>query len=130
MVILILIMILIFYKDSTMTHSDQINSAISQATIDGNFNSDLISDLNLRKLAIQEYINRTCENDPDSELAPYVAPVNPSLLNSVYAVHYTLESTGTVIEKRFKFSSDRDSFVKSLFDNPNVIDIKLLTLDN
>ena len=122
-------MILIFYKDSTMT-LDQINSAISQATIDGNFNSDLISDLNLRKLAIQEYINRTCENEPDSELAPYVKPVNPSLLDSVYAVHYTLESTGTVIEKRFKFSNERDSFVKSLFDNPNVIDIKLLTLDN
>ena len=130
MVILELIMILIFYKDSTMTHLDQINSAISQATIDGNFNSDLISDLNLRKLAIQEYINRTCENEPSSELAPYVKPVNPSLLNSVYAVHYTLESTGTVIEKRFKFSNERDSFVKSLFDNPNVIDIKLLTLDN
>lgn len=109
---------------------DQINSAISQATIDGNFNSDLISDLNLRKLAIQQYINNTCENEPNSSLAPYVAPVNPSLLDSVYAVHYTLESTGTVIEKRFKFSSERDSFVKSLFDNPDVIDIKLLALDN
>ena len=113
-----------------MTHLEQINSAISQATIDGNFNSDLISDLNLRKLAIQEYINRTCENEPNSELAPYVKPVNPSLLDSVFAVHYTLESTGTVIEKRFKFSNERDSFVKSLFNNPNVIDIKLLTLDN
>jgi hypothetical protein len=120
-------MILIFYKDSTMT-KDQITSAISQATINGNFNSDLIADLNLRKLAIQQYINKTCENAPNSALAPFVAEVTEDSLEASYKVYYTLVGdSNNVIEKSFKFTNERDSFVESLFDNPEVDDIKIVS---
>ena len=106
--------------------TEQINSAISQATIDGNFNSDLIADLNLRKLAIQQYINKTCENAPNSALAPFVAEVTEDSLEAVYKVYYALvDDSDNVIEKSFKFISERNLFVKALFDNPDVVDIKI-----
>ena len=120
-------MILIFYKDSTMTN-DQITSAISQATVNGNFNSDLIADLNLRKLAIQQYINKTCEASPNSALAPFVNEVSEDSLEASYKVYYTLVGdSNNVIEKSFKFTNDRDSFVESLFNNPEVDDIKIVS---
>jgi hypothetical protein len=68
-----------------MTYSviPMINDAISLATIDGNFNSDLIANEELKRLCILAYTNKICSENPDSVLAPY--QVSDSFIASEYA---------------------------------------------
>ena len=47
---------------------EKIENAITTATINGNFNSDLIGDKELRRLALLTYINKTVKNNPDCNM--------------------------------------------------------------
>ena len=51
---------------------ENIKTAISNATIDGNFNSDLIENSRLRKLAVNHYAKQIVKSNPDSVLKDYV----------------------------------------------------------
>ena len=85
----------------------QINNAISNATINGNFNSDLILDLDIRKLAIQEYINRLVANgnttlfdyaDSTSQMTPLVNALSNDDDEVLDSVVDTLEKINESIE--------------------------------
>ena len=54
-----------------MNTFEKIENAISTATVNGNFNSDLIEDKELRRLALLTYINKTVKQNPDSVLREY-----------------------------------------------------------
>jgi len=54
-----------------MNTFEKIENAISTATVNGNFNSDLIEDKEIRKLAIQTYINKAVNKNPESALRDY-----------------------------------------------------------
>ena len=54
-----------------MTTFEKIENAISTATVNGNFNSDLIEDKELRRLALLTYINKTVKKNPESALRDY-----------------------------------------------------------
>ena len=51
---------------------ENIKTAISNATIDGNFNSDLIDNASLRKLAINHYAKSIVESGANTVLKDYV----------------------------------------------------------
>ena len=51
---------------------ENIKTAIYNATIDGNFNSDLIENSRLRKLAVNHYAKQIVKSNPDSVLKDYV----------------------------------------------------------
>jgi hypothetical protein len=57
--------------ENKMNTFEKIENAISTATVNGNFNSDLIEDKELRRLALLTYINKTVKNNPDSALREY-----------------------------------------------------------
>ena len=57
--------------ENKMNTFEKIENAISTATINGNFNSDLIEDKELRRLALLTYINKTVKNNPESALREY-----------------------------------------------------------
>tara|TARA_E500000318_G_C3488859_1_gene183494 strand:+ start:32 stop:532 length:501 start_codon:yes stop_codon:yes gene_type:complete len=54
-----------------MNTFEKIETAISTATINGNFNSDLIEDKEIRRLALLTYINKTVKKNPESALRDY-----------------------------------------------------------
>ena len=54
-----------------MNTFEKIENAISTATVNGNFNSDLIEDKELRRLALLTYINKTVKKNPESALRDY-----------------------------------------------------------
>ena len=54
-----------------MNTFQKIDTAISNATINGNFNSDLIEDKEIRRLALLTYINKTVKKNPESALRDY-----------------------------------------------------------
>ena len=54
-----------------MNTFEKIENAISTATVNGNFNSDLIEDKEIRRLALLTYINKTVKKNPESELRYY-----------------------------------------------------------
>ena len=54
-----------------MNTFEKIENAISTATVNGNFNSDLIEDKELRRLALLTYINKTVKENPESALREY-----------------------------------------------------------
>ena len=54
-----------------MNTFEKIENAISTATVNGNFNSDLIEDKELRRLALLTYINKTVKKNPESALREY-----------------------------------------------------------
>ena len=51
---------------------ENIKTAISNATIDGNFNSDLIENSRLRKLAVNHYAKSIVKSGADTVLKDYV----------------------------------------------------------
>ena len=57
--------------ENKMNTFEKIENAISTATVNGNFNSDLIEDKELRRLALLTYINKTVKKNPDSALREY-----------------------------------------------------------
>ena len=57
--------------ENKMNTFEKIENAISTATINGNFNSDIIEDKELRRLALLTYINKTVKNNPESALREY-----------------------------------------------------------
>ena len=57
--------------ENKMNTFEKIENAISTATVNGNFNSDLIEDKELRRLALLTYINKTVKNNPESALREY-----------------------------------------------------------
>lgn len=93
----------------------QINTAISHATIDGNFNSDLILDLAVRKSAIQEYINRLVAKgnatlfdyaDSTSQMTPLInAFSNDEVLDSVVS-EKKIETLEKKLETEVAFGID------------------------
>jgi len=92
----------------------QINNAISTATTNGNFNSDLIENLDVRKLAIQEYINRLVANgnttlfdyaDSTSQMTPLVNALsndNDEVLDSVVDTLEKINESIEVSEKKIE----------------------------
>ena len=60
---------------------ENIKTAISNATIDGNFNSDLIENSRLRKLAVNHYAKQIVKSNPDSVLKDYVDMSISSTIN-------------------------------------------------
>jgi len=83
-----------------MNTFEKIETAISNATINGNFNSDLIVDKDLRKLAIQTYINKTANENPASVLRDYMDVVDVSILEKKTPTTINLGgNTALVIEK-------------------------------
>ena len=92
----------------------QINNAISNATTNGNFNSDLIENLDVRKLAIQEYINRLVANgnttlfdyaDSTSQMTPLVNALsndNDNVLDSVVDTLGKINESIEVSEKKIE----------------------------
>ena len=54
-----------------MNTFEKIETAISTATVNGNFNSDLIEDKEIRRLALLTYINKTVKKNPESALRDY-----------------------------------------------------------
>jgi hypothetical protein len=57
--------------ENKMNTFEKIENAISTATVNGNFNSDLIEDKELRRLALLTYINKTVKKNPESALREY-----------------------------------------------------------
>ena len=95
-------------------NNTQINNAISTATTNGNFNSDLIENLDVRKLAIQEYINRLVANgnttlfdyaDSTSQMTPLVNALsndNDEVLDSVVDTLEKINESIEVSEKKIE----------------------------
>ena len=59
------------------TSIENIKTVISNATVDGNFNSDLIEDSAMRELAIKQYVKTVVDSGADTVLKNFVdtAPV-------------------------------------------------------
>ena len=103
-------------------NNTQINTAISHATIDGNFNSDLIVNVKLKKLAIQEYINRIAESGESSVLNEFQKPVESQTATPLDSSTVIIGGkTALVIEKS-------DSYILGKFDNPTFSDKAYFTI--
>ena len=87
-----------------MNTFEKIENAISTATVNGNFNSDLIADKELRKLAIQMYINKTANENPESALRDYMDVVDVSVLEKKTPTTINLGGkTALVIEQSSEY---------------------------
>tara|TARA_R100001443_G_scaffold60436_2_gene70780 strand:+ start:104 stop:541 length:438 start_codon:yes stop_codon:yes gene_type:complete len=100
----------------------QINTAISTATINGNFNSDLIENVKLKKLAIQEYINRIAESGESSVLNDYQKPIESQTATPLDSSTVIIGGkTALIIEK----SQD---YILAKFDSPTFSDKAYFTI--
>ena len=101
---------------------ENIKTAISNATIDGNFNSDLIDNASLRKLAINHYAKSIVESGANTVLKDYVdtAPVKTAVkLDSSTII--LGGKTALVIEKG-------NEYILGKFDNPTFSDKAYFTI--
>ena len=100
----------------------QINNAISHATIDGNFNSDLIVNVKLKKLAIQEYINRIAESGESSVLNEFQKPVESQTAKPLDSSTVIIGGkTALIIEKA-------EDYILAKFDDPTFSDKAYFTI--
>jgi len=115
-------------------NNTQINNAISHATIDGNFNSDLIENLELRKLAIQRYINNNPELKSDLVEKHNVTMVD---IDSEIQTVTPLDSstviiggkTALIIEKgKTPLEQNGLGFILGKFNNPTFSDKAYFTI--
>lgn len=101
---------------------ENIKTAISNATIDGNFNSDLIDNASLRELAINHYAKSIVESGANTVLKDYVdtAPVKTAVkLDSSTII--LGGKTALVIEKG-------NEYILGKFDNPTFSDKAYFTI--
>ena len=104
------------------TSIENIKTAISNATVDGNFNSDLIEDSAMRELAIKQYVKTVVDSGADTVLKNFVdtAPVKKAVkLDSSTII--LGGKTALVIEK----SAD---YILGKFDNPTFPDKAYFTI--
>jgi hypothetical protein len=113
----------------------QINNAISHATIDGNFNSDLIVNVKLKKLAIQEYINRIAESGESSVLNEFQKPIEPQTATPLDSSTVIIGGkTALIIEKSTETIAEgyneesRVGYILAKFDSPTFSDKAYFTV--
>ena len=105
-----------------MNTFEKIENAITTATVNGNFNSDLIEDKELRKLAIQTYINKTANENPESVLRDYMDVVDVSILEKKTPTTINLGgNTALVIEKS-------ETHILGKFNHPTFSDKPYFTI--
>tara|TARA_R100001480_G_scaffold72774_2_gene83738 strand:- start:857 stop:1366 length:510 start_codon:yes stop_codon:yes gene_type:complete len=127
------------YKEKNkMNTFEKIENAISTATVNGNFNSDLIEDKELRRLALLTYINKTVKKNPESALRDYVTA--DSFVYSEVA-HYDhdqkektqkavkLDSSTIILGGKTALVIEKSSeYILGKFDNPTFSDKPYFTI--
>jgi hypothetical protein len=104
----------------------QINNAISTATTNGNFNSDLIENLELRKLAIQRYINNNPQLKSDLVEKHDVTMVD---IDSEIQTATPLDSSTVIIGGKTALIIEKsEDYILAKFDNPTFSDKAYFTI--
>ncbi len=112
-----------------MNTFEKIENAISTATVNGNFNSDLIEDKDLRKLAIQTYINKTANENPESVLRDYMDVVDVSILEKKTQHAVKLDSSTIILGGKTALVIEKSSeYILGKFDNPTFDDKPYFTI--
>ena len=124
--------------ENKMNTFEKIENAISTATVNGNFNSDLIEDKELRRLALLTYINKTVKQNPDSALREYQTA--DAYVYSEIA-HYDhdqkektqkavkLDSSTIILGGKIALVIEKsDSYILGKFDNPTFSDKPYFTI--
>ena len=112
-----------------MNTFEKIENAISTATVNGNFNSDLIADKDLRKLAIQTYINKTANENPESVLREYMDVVDVSILEKKTQKAVNLDSSTIILGGKIALVIEKsDSYILGKFDQPTFEDKPYFTI--
>lgn len=104
------------------TSIENIKTVISKATVDGNFNSDLIEDSAMRELAIKQYVKTVVDSGADTVLKNFVdtAPVKKAV-NLDSSTIILGGKTALVIEKS-------NEYILGKFDNPTFSDKAYFTI--
>ena len=124
--------------ENKMNTFEKIENAISTATVNGNFNSDLIEDKEWRRLALLTYINKTVKQNPDSALREYQTA--DAYVYSEIA-HYDhdqkektqkavkLDSSTIILGGKIALVIEKsDSYILGKFDNPTFDDKPYFTI--
>ena len=124
--------------ENKMNTFEKIENAILTATVKGNFNSDLIEDKELRRLALLTYINKTVKNNPESALREYQTA--DAYVYSEIA-HYDhdqkektqkavkLDSSTIILGGKIALVIEKsDSYILGKFDNPTFDDKPYFTI--
>ena len=112
-----------------MNTFEKIENAISTATINGNFNSDLIADKDLRKLAIQTYINKTANENPESALRDYMDVVDVSILEKKAQHGVKLDSSTIILGGKTALVIEKSNeYILGKFDQPTFDDKPYFTI--
>ena len=124
--------------ENKMNTFEKIENAISTATVNGNFNSDLIEDKELRRLALLTYINKTVKQNPDSALREYQT-ADAYVYSEV--AHYDhdqkektqkavkLDSSTIILGGKIALVIEKsDSYILGKFDNPTFEDKPYFTI--
>tara|TARA_R100000315_G_scaffold49696_1_gene23866 strand:- start:1453 stop:1971 length:519 start_codon:yes stop_codon:yes gene_type:complete len=124
--------------ENKMNTFEKIENAISTATVNGNFNSDLIEDKELRRLALLTYINKTVKQNPDSALREYQT-ADAYVYSEV--AHYDhdqkektqkavkLDSSTIILGGKIALVIEKsDSYILGKFDNPTFSDKPYFTI--
>jgi hypothetical protein len=106
---------------------ENIKTAISNATIDGNFNSDLIENASLRKLAVNHYAKSIVKSGANTVLKDYVDTSTnvigysePDSTNDISTINLG-GNTALVIEKS-------DTHILGKFNHPTFSDKPYFTI--
>tara|TARA_R100000479_G_C6249030_1_gene151679 strand:+ start:20 stop:457 length:438 start_codon:yes stop_codon:yes gene_type:complete len=106
---------------------ENIKTAISNATIDGNFNSDLIENASLRKLAVNHYAKQIVKSGANTVLKDYVDTSTnvigysePDSTNDISTINLG-GNTALVIEKS-------DTHILGKFNHPTFSDKPYFTI--
>ena len=102
------------------TSIENIKTAISNATVDGNFNSDLIEDSAMRELAIKQYVKTVVDSGADTVLKNFVDTA-PVVESPAYQLIILGGKSALVIEKS-------DSYILGKFDQPTFEDKPYFTI--
>jgi len=109
-------------KTKMNTSIENIKTAISNATVDGNFNSDLIEDSAMRELAIKQYVKTVVDSGADTVLKNFVdtAPVKKAV---------KLDSSTIILGGKTALVIEKSSeYILGKFDQPTFEDKPYFTI--
>ena len=109
---------------------ENIKTAISNATIDGNFNSDLIENASLRKLAVNHYAKQIVKSGANTVLKDYVdTSTNIVAHTETPTKAVNLDSSTIILGGKTALVIEKSSeYILGKFDNPTFDDKPYFTI--
>jgi len=109
---------------------ENIKTAISNATIDGNFNSDLIDNASLRKLAINHYAKSIVKSGANTVLKDYVDTSTNVIAHTAPAqTAVNLDSSTIILGGKTALVIEKgNEYILGKFDNPTFSDKAYFTI--